>query len=251
MSAPPNETPPDATGPRPLTSPVTGPKPVRPVKGLLRLALLAVPLMVGTLGFSYQYLSEWLKMRAFRNPVARRLAMQGPPYFRADYMAGVERLKAVIPEDAKILIDVGEMRILLTSNRWHLLLNNDLYPRQVYTRAPEFSGATLVEYTEWLRIQLTPAAMLPVRDQLELEASMQAAGIDWWLIQPLTQRYLVDEIVLRRRNGSRWEDVEIPPLRDLLPENPWKERKQRLRDAKVFDDDELMPQMDLKLEDGR
>ncbi len=185
-----------------------------PSRGLTAALIVTLVLAVAPLGFAVQYARSYFRDRAGKSIEGQQLAMRGVPWFKPEYLNVVRRLKQALPPDAGILI---EPNALLDANqggrtRWFLYLSNDLYPHRVYVHGPKLASGTLVEYPEWIRLNLdeldtdgsglADLGAILNREDAERAATLalRERGVDWKLSFPISTRFRVKDLAL-----SHWQ----------------------------------------------
>ncbi len=80
-----------------------------------------------------------------------------PPFLRF-----VDRIREFVPEDARILLTPvgGDER--LGKVRWHVFLNEAIYPRQVFVRRPSLASGTAMTFMPWVDYHTTLELVEPV-----------------------------------------------------------------------------------------
>lgn len=185
-----------------------------PARGLTGALIVTLVLSIAPLSFAVQYARSYFRDRAGKSIEGQELAMRGVPWFKPEYKNVVRRLAQALPPDAGILI---EPNALFDSNpggrtRWFLYLSNDLYPHRVYVHGPKWASGTLVDYPEWIRLNLDEldtdgsgladlGAILHREDaQRAATAALRERGVDWKLSYPISTRFRVKDLAL-----SQWQ----------------------------------------------
>lgn len=189
-------------------------------RGLTGALIVTLALAIAPLGFAVQYTRSYFRERAGKSIEAQELTMKGVPWFKPEYKNFVRRLSQALPPDAGILI---EPNALLEPNpggrtRWFLYLSNDLYPHRVYVHGASWASGTLVEYPEWIRLNLEEldtdgSGLADIGAILNREDAERAAaqalrerGVDWKLSYPISTRFRIKDLAL-----SHWQSEGDSP----------------------------------------
>lgn len=114
------------------------------------------------------------------------------PWTQPAFRDMVQRLDAVLPEDAALLCTPTGGSDRTGKSRWFLFLADALYPRRVFVRKPALAGGTLMDYPKWIDHHFEVLdtdgsglgfAGIVKRDELEaLERDeLRQRGVDWEL----------------------------------------------------------------------
>lgn len=215
-----------------------------PLRALLVVGAL---LLLAPLGYAWRYVADWRAERAGRTLIEQQLSLRGVPFYKPAFLEFLERARATIPADARLLVtprpviqpDGTRTWDPRGTARWFLYLNHFLHPRQVHVRRPELASGTLVDYPRWLEhhfltLEGPDGESIAARE----EAAIEALGIDWRLDYLVTQRFMIDAVVLERLTPTGWERVELAPL---PPESPLA-RRERGPAAEADDDQDQDPE---------
>jgi hypothetical protein len=168
------------------------------------LALTILPVAFGA-----HYARTWWKERAGRTVEEQRAALEGVPWFKSGYVRLVERLERTLPPDARLLVEPMRETItpesLTGERRWYLFLDYDLYPIEVFVRAPGLASGTLVDYPRWLEHHLAGT------DAIAAELAIVESGIEWRLRYPVEPGLEPREIELSRLVDGEWVRWELAP----------------------------------------
>lgn len=175
----------------------------------LRIALgVALVLSIPPLGFAVQYVRTWKAERQGLSIEAQMAAMRGVPWFKPEYLKFVRRLATRLPEDAGILVEPSRLDEPLPGGRtrWFLYLSNDLHPRRVYVHGSTWASGTLVDYPEWIRLNLEELdtdgsgvgdlgrALLRDERMAAANAAAEERGVRYKLTYPIGKRFRVGDL---------------------------------------------------------
>jgi len=116
---------------------------------VVHLSLLAFPLLFMA-SFAEVHLGE--QRLDHPDPATAQRWQQYVPWMRGDLPGFIERAKARIPEDASILLWATDIETAGQSARWHLFLNEALFPRKVFIHEPALASGTMADYEEWVEL---------------------------------------------------------------------------------------------------
>jgi len=123
---------------------------------------------------------------------AKQLESFKLPWTQPAFLEMVQRLDAVLPEDAALLCTPAGGDDRTGKSRWFLFLADALYPRRVYVRKPAFASGTLMDYPRWIDFHfdvldtdesgLGFTSLRARKDVLREDAELLAErGVDWEL----------------------------------------------------------------------
>lgn len=176
------------------------------LRGLIALGLAAALLVLGT---AVQRTPEHLSGAVAQNAMASR------PYLDPGFRALCERVRAAVPPDAKLWLQISRAQAdgLSPDARWQLRFNVLLWPLEIYTARPELAATTAQQWGQWVEHQCPGAlsgAAVPRVDRPEEEQLARELGIDWKLCYPQTRGFKSTDLELLRRTPSGWQRVELP-----------------------------------------
>lgn len=83
------------------------------------------------------------------------------PWTNAPFIRFVDRIRESVPADAGVLLTPvgGDER--LGRVRWHVFLNEAIYPRQAFVRRPSMASGTAMSFAPWVDYHTTLALVEP------------------------------------------------------------------------------------------
>lgn len=189
----------------------------------LRIGLVvALVLAIAPLGFAVQYARTYFAERAGLSAEGQMNTMRGVPWFKPEYRTFVRRLSARLPESAGILIEPSALQDPNPGGRtrWFLYLSNDLHPRRVYVHGATWASGTLVDYPEWIRLNLETldtgamgggglGALLEREDRMAAaNAAAVERGVEWKLTFPISTRFRTRDLALYKW-ADGWQPIDL------------------------------------------
>lgn len=187
--------------------------------------LLAASILMGALPIAntYHEFVRWFAVRAQLNE-AEQFETYETQWTNAPLLKFVKRVCDVVPEDARILLTPvgGDERH--GKVRWHVFLNEALYPRQSFVRRPAMASGTAMQFAPWVDYHLGLELTGPIGEtsafeggfpalQEEEQLAQQALknkGVEWEIRYHLDSQEPFGQAVLLY-NGKRYRSNQAGP----------------------------------------
>jgi hypothetical protein len=194
-----------------------------PPRPLLWLAVASALLGILPMAFALHYGARWNDERRGKDIAAQRASLAGVTWFKRPFVHTLARLERIIPPGERVLLEPTRVATTSGQARWHLFFNHYGYPIRFYTRRSDWASGTLVDYPRWLAHHVEDdlsrlSLMERVEREQELLAAIEKHDIRWLLRYPVTRAFLPAEIELYRREGERWERVDLGRPVESAPE---------------------------------
>jgi hypothetical protein len=118
--------------------------------------LLSAGLLMSLVPFAnvWQEFLRWFDERASLTE-AEQLRTYRTQWTNSSLTNFVDRICEFVPEDAKILLTPVGGDGLLGNVRWHVFLNEAIYPRQIFVRRPQLASGTAMNFIPWVEYHQT------------------------------------------------------------------------------------------------